>query len=211
MAPSPSLVHPNRPVRVHTINNVKPSPALPLQQSLRGKILLSNLTTPPNSRRMPFQVSPNLVLGEDETLPRNRLALICHKCRLVNGQAPPGAQRLEDVGKWRCIGCGTMNGEEKEETTLLKQIREHGVNPTSQPRDVRGKAALADASDSEGSGQEEMYEAGEDEHPSDTDSSGSEHKQDKTRGTASGVQKTANSPRRRSQRVQSKNGQGKKG
>ncbi|KAI4093677.1 MAG: hypothetical protein LQ344_002742 [Seirophora lacunosa] len=153
----------------------------------------------------------DLVLGEDETLPRNRLALICHKCRLVNGQAPPGAQRLEDVGKWRCIGCGTMNGEEKEETTLLKQIREHAANPMAQPRDVSGKAALADTSGSEGSGQEEMYEAGEDEDPSNTDSSGSEHKQDKTRGTAAGVQKTADSTRRRSQRVQSKNGQGKKG
>ena len=48
------------------------------------------------------------LLGEDETLPRARLALICDKCRLVNGQAPPGVRRLEDVGKWRCAGCGTM-------------------------------------------------------------------------------------------------------
>lgn len=46
------------------------------------------------------------LLGEDETLPRARLALICSNCRLVNGQAPPGVKRLEDVGKWRCGGCG---------------------------------------------------------------------------------------------------------
>ena len=46
------------------------------------------------------------LLGEDETLPRARLALICNNCRLVNGQAPPGVKRLEDVGRWRCGGCG---------------------------------------------------------------------------------------------------------
>ena len=49
----------------------------------------------------------DVLLGEDETLPRNRLALICSSCRLVNGQAPPGVKRLEDVGRWRCGGCGT--------------------------------------------------------------------------------------------------------
>lgn len=48
----------------------------------------------------------DVLLGEDETLPGARLALICSKCRLVNGQAPPGMKRLEDVGKWRCGGCG---------------------------------------------------------------------------------------------------------
>ena len=48
------------------------------------------------------------LLGEDETLPRARLALICNNCRLVNGQAPPGVKRLEDVGKWRCGGCSAM-------------------------------------------------------------------------------------------------------
>ena len=48
----------------------------------------------------------DVLLGEDETLPRARLALICSNCRLVNGQAPPGVKRLEDVGKWRCEGCG---------------------------------------------------------------------------------------------------------
>lgn len=48
----------------------------------------------------------DVLLGEDETLPGARLALICSNCRLVNGQAPPGVKRLEDVGKWRCGGCG---------------------------------------------------------------------------------------------------------
>ena len=62
------------------------------------------------------------LLGEDEMSPKNRIALICSRCRLVNGQAPPGAKRLEDVGKWRCGGCGTMNGEESEAKKLVASI-----------------------------------------------------------------------------------------
>ena len=53
------------------------------------------------------------LLGEDETQPKNRLALICNECRLVNGQAPPGIRTLEDIGRWRCGGCGAWNGKEK--------------------------------------------------------------------------------------------------
>jgi hypothetical protein len=53
------------------------------------------------------------LLGEDETQPKNRLALICSECRLVNGQAPPGARGLEDVGRWRCGGCEAWNGKDK--------------------------------------------------------------------------------------------------
>ena len=66
----------------------------------------------------------DVLLGEDETLPRARLALICSKCRLVNGQAPPGVMRLEDVGKWRCGSCGTMNGEESEAKKIVASIKE---------------------------------------------------------------------------------------
>lgn len=66
----------------------------------------------------------DVLLGEDESLPRNRLALICKKCRLVNGQAPPGAKRSEDVGEWRCFGCGTMNGDETEATKIVTTVKE---------------------------------------------------------------------------------------
>lgn len=66
----------------------------------------------------------DVLLGEDESLPRNRLALICSNCRLVNGQAPPGAKRPEDVGKWRCEECGTLNGEETEATKIIASIKE---------------------------------------------------------------------------------------
>ncbi|KAF2007047.1 hypothetical protein P154DRAFT_421527 [Amniculicola lignicola CBS 123094] len=59
------------------------------------------------------------LLGEDETQAKNRLALICGECRLVNGQAPPGTVTLEDVGKWRCGGCGAWNGEEKVQVDAI--------------------------------------------------------------------------------------------
>ena len=65
----------------------------------------------------------DVLLGEDETLPGKRLALICKHCRLVNGQAPPGVKRMEDVGKWRCAGCGTMNGEDNEVKKLVESIK----------------------------------------------------------------------------------------
>lgn len=63
------------------------------------------------------------LLGEDETQPKNRLAMICSECRLVNGQAPPGARTVEDIGKWRCGGCKAWNGKEKphEEVAHLVQ------------------------------------------------------------------------------------------
>ncbi len=64
-------------------------------------------------------------MGEDETNPKNRIALICENCRLVNGQAPPGFRRLEDVGLWRCYGCGAKNGvldEGKEAVEKMKSV-----------------------------------------------------------------------------------------
>lgn len=75
----------------------------------------------------------DVLLGEDESLPRNRLALICKKCRLVNGQAPPGAKRPEDVGKWRCFGCGTMNGDETEATKIFTTVKEEVKAELEQP------------------------------------------------------------------------------
>ncbi|KAI9669625.1 MAG: hypothetical protein M1831_007321 [Alyxoria varia] len=61
----------------------------------------------------------DLLLGEDETRPVNRLALICTHCRLVNGQAPPGIKRLEDLGRWRCFQCKGWNGEENNVKSIL--------------------------------------------------------------------------------------------
>lgn len=64
----------------------------------------------------------DVVLGEDETSAKNRIALICQSCRLVNGQAPPGARSLQDIGKWRCSACHAWNGVESETKQLLQAI-----------------------------------------------------------------------------------------
>jgi predicted ATP-dependent serine protease len=63
-------------------------------------------------------------MGEDETAPRNRMALICQNCRLVNGQAPPGTKSAADLGKWRCFGCGAWNGEEDEAVKAVNEMKE---------------------------------------------------------------------------------------
>jgi hypothetical protein len=65
----------------------------------------------------------DVLLGEDETNPRNRLVLICQNCRLVNGQAPPGMKSLEELGRWRCGGCGAWNGAENETKKVLADIK----------------------------------------------------------------------------------------
>lgn len=41
----------------------------------------------------------------------------------MNGQAPPGARTVEDIGQWRCGGCKAWNGKERpqEEVTTLVQ------------------------------------------------------------------------------------------
>ena len=67
----------------------------------------------------------DVILGDDETLAKNRLALICAKCRLVNGQAPPGVQTLEQVGVWRCSSCGAANGVESEAKKMVKEMTEN--------------------------------------------------------------------------------------
>jgi hypothetical protein len=79
----------------------------------------------------------DVLLGDDETNPKNRIVLICKECRLVNGQAPPGVKTLEGVGRWRCSGCGTMNGVESEAVRIVKAI-ERGNSPPQ----VEGKAPL---------------------------------------------------------------------
>ncbi|KAF7508797.1 hypothetical protein GJ744_008674 [Endocarpon pusillum] len=69
----------------------------------------------------------DVMLGEDETLAKNRLALICVNCRLVNGQAPPGIRSLEEIGRWRCGSCGAWNGVEKVEQGVRQMMQEMRV------------------------------------------------------------------------------------
>ncbi|TGJ84205.1 hypothetical protein E0Z10_g4559 [Xylaria hypoxylon] len=64
----------------------------------------------------------DLMLGEDETAPKNRIVLICEKCRLVNGQAPPGVKNVAGVGAWKCMGCGATNGEMDEGKKIIQEV-----------------------------------------------------------------------------------------
>ncbi|KAI8631616.1 hypothetical protein F5Y19DRAFT_424346 [Xylariaceae sp. FL1651] len=64
----------------------------------------------------------DLMLGEDETAPKNRVVLICKKCRLVNGQAPPGTKNLAEIGTWKCMGCGAANGELDEGEKIIQEV-----------------------------------------------------------------------------------------
>ncbi|GAB0134674.1 hypothetical protein EsDP_00003035 [Epichloe bromicola] len=63
----------------------------------------------------------DVLLGEDEAASKNRFALICHACRLVNGQAPPGTKTLAEIGMWRCSGCGATNGEVDEGKRVMEE------------------------------------------------------------------------------------------
>ena len=137
----------------------------------------------------------DVLLGEDETLPRNRLALICHQCRLVNGQAPPGVQRLEEVGKWRCAGCGFLNGEEKEETRLLKEIKEEAK---SMPEDKHASVNEDVTDESAGEGSDYEQE-GKQEGNQESTESGEEHPSMRRRMT--GAQKGPDGAKRRSGRI----------
>jgi len=143
----------------------QPPPANPIDARLRSATLES---TPPQAANESFapnafpsrpapppqqlsQYAPSqpawydrimdVILGEDETQAKNRIALICSQCRLVNGQAPPGVRSLEDVGRWRCKECGTMNGVESEVGKVLQQAEKRGI-------DVKEEAVEAEKSDS---------------------------------------------------------------
>ncbi|KAG8530092.1 uncharacterized protein KY384_005574 [Bacidia gigantensis] len=142
MAPPPTANIPHRietssPQVKHPQQQISSSPSASPQDARRP----SSPNSPgadfaPNAFSAPAQYAQTIegpkwydrfmdaLLGEDETLPSKRFALICSNCRLVNGQAPPGVSRLEDVGKWRCSGCGTMNGEEDEVRKLVKSIQQ---------------------------------------------------------------------------------------
>lgn len=87
------------------------------------------------------------LLGEDETQAKNRIALICSSCRLVNGQAPPGARTLEDVGRWRCGGCSAWNGKEKPQEDVVGLVK--GWEAERKARDLDLKASLDRGIDSD--------------------------------------------------------------
>lgn len=73
-------------------------------------------------------------MGEDETAPKNRIVLICKKCRLVNGQAPPGVRNVAELGAWKCMGCGTTNGEMDEGKKIIQEVLSSKAAPREESR-----------------------------------------------------------------------------
>lgn len=61
----------------------------------------------------------DVIVGEDESKPQNRYALICKVCRTHNGLAPPGETDVSLI-RYICPRCGTINGEEPPPKHLTK-------------------------------------------------------------------------------------------
>ena len=91
----------------------------------------------------------DVLLGEDETLAKNRIVLVCSDCRLVNGQAPPGVKSLEEVGRWKCGGCAAWNGVESKAADLLKEVRQQMQEEQTQGRAGTGKSHTEEAKHSQ--------------------------------------------------------------
>ncbi|KAK8102279.1 hypothetical protein PG984_015425 [Apiospora sp. TS-2023a] len=98
----------------------------------------------PNNTHRWYDRILDLMLGEDETAPKNRIILICQNCRLVNGQAPPGTKALPDVGLWKCMSCGSMNGEMDEGKKIMREVL-GGSGETIRPS-IEVTADLSDGS-----------------------------------------------------------------
>ncbi|KAF4451951.1 Protein lunapark [Fusarium austroafricanum] len=90
----------------------------------------------------------DVLLGEDETAPKNRIVLICKSCRLVNGQAPPGTKALSEIGQWRCMSCGALNGEMDEGKRIMNEVlgaaKEAGTDKESDLASEKGEPPMID-------------------------------------------------------------------
>ena len=110
----------------------------------------------------------DVMLGEDENLAKNRLVLLCNSCRLVNGQAPAGVKRIEEIGRWRCGSCGAWNGvEEVTEREVGRMMQEmHRQEKTSHrnhgsehifPQDASPSSPVSTTSFDRGSAEADTY------------------------------------------------------
>lgn len=96
----------------------------------------------------------DVLLGEDETAAKNRIVLICRSCRLVNGQAPPGTKSLGEMGMWKCMACGTPNGEMDEGKRIVREVlksheKEKDASSSKEPRTPETDDGVKQAEDSE--------------------------------------------------------------
>lgn len=91
----------------------------------------------------------DVVLGDDETLPKNRIVLLCRSCRLVNGQAPPGTRSLEDLGAWRCKECHALNGQESEAKAMIREIAGESKVDGGKPKEMQEASGAEKLSEKE--------------------------------------------------------------
>ena len=142
-----------------TANIVRPQPPSPREpQADAGADFAPNAFAPPAPRVEPQQyMTPethwydrifDVLLGEDETAVKNRFALICQSCRLVNGQAPPGTKSLAEVGMWRCFKCGATNGEVDEGQRIVEEVLAGSSAPEPEPAKA-AEAFEAEAAETE--------------------------------------------------------------
>lgn len=90
--------------------------------------------------------------------------MLCSSCRLVNGQAPPGVRTLEELGRWRCSGCGAWNGVESAGAKVVKEIA-----AASKANNGEAWEKVPRSGDSEG---EDFYEPSTEEAPPDDSKQG---------------------------------------
>ncbi|EGO53258.1 hypothetical protein NEUTE1DRAFT_92393 [Neurospora tetrasperma FGSC 2508] len=101
------------------------------------------------------------LIGEDETAAKNRIVLICKKCRLVNGQAPPGTKSLSEIGKWKCMSCGAVNGEMDEGKRIVREVIGGGRSEESLVHSQSGDDATSLGSFGEEFADEELVDRSE--------------------------------------------------
>jgi hypothetical protein len=82
------------------------------------------------------------------------MALICQNCRLVNGQAPPGTKTLADLGRWRCFGCGSWNGEEDEAVKVVQEMKKR-IEPSGPDQSSPGNEGSENAETRAGKDEED--------------------------------------------------------
>ncbi|KAJ5289220.1 hypothetical protein N7478_002250 [Penicillium angulare] len=58
---------------------------------------------------------------------RNRMAMTCSSCRLVNGQAPPGTKKPEELGRWRYGAAEHRMRDHSDAIKLASWVRRRGI------------------------------------------------------------------------------------
>lgn len=135
--------------KVPSSSIVPPKMAAPTTTKTTGKSIpdkVSNTNADPSSKRMsnPGPIPPNtpttasqkrtiqdrifdLLIGSEDDSIENRYALICRKCYGHCGLAPPNTKDPQSI-KYICPFCKTLNGEELDLASMMKDPSPEPVN-----------------------------------------------------------------------------------